>query len=113
MAKVVVVGGGISGLAAAHRLVELRPELDVTVLEASARTGGWLSTERTDDGYVIEDGPDSIVTDKPWAMALIRRLGIESEVLPTQPSPRGAYVVFRGRLERVPEGFSLMAPLPG
>jgi len=111
MAKVVVVGGGISGLAAAHRLLELRPELDVTLLESSARIGGWLTTERTDDGYVIEEGPDSIVTDKPWAMALIRRLGIESEVLPTQTSPRGAYVVCGGRLERVPEGLSLMAPL--
>lgn len=111
MSKIVVVGGGISGLAAAHRLTELRPDIEVTVVEAGPRAGGWLSTELTDDGYVIEEGPDSIVTDKPWAMALVRRLGLESEVLPTQSSPRGAYVVRAGRLERVPEGFSLMVPL--
>lgn len=110
MARVVVVGGGISGLAAAHRLAELRPELDITLLEAGPRCGGWLGTEITDDGFVIEHGPDSIVTDKPWAMALIRRLGLEGEIIPTQPGPRGAYVVRAGKLERVPEGFSLMAP---
>ncbi len=110
MARVVVVGGGISGLAAAHRLRELREDLDVTLLEAGTRCGGWLGTEITDDGFVIEQGPDSIVTDKPWAMALVQRLGLESEVIPTQPGPRGAYVVREGKLVRVPEGFSLMAP---
>ncbi len=110
MARVVVVGGGISGLAAAYRLRELRADLDVTLLEAGARCGGWLGTEITDDGFLIETGPDSIVTDKPWAMALIRRLGLEGELIPTQPGPRGAYVVHAGKLVRVPEGFSLMAP---
>ena len=108
--KVVVVGGGISGLAAAHRLITEAPDLDVEVLEAGARPGGALWTERTEDGYVIERGPDSILSEKPAAVALARRVGIEGEIVSTNPDARGAYVVNRGRLERVPGGFSVVAP---
>ena len=107
---VIVVGAGISGLAAAHRLVELDRSREVIVLERSERAGGVIGTERT-DGYVIERGPDSILTEKPAALALARRLGLDDEIVATHPDARGAYVVCRGRLERVPEGFSLMAPV--
>ena len=108
---VVVVGGGISGLACAHRLVELDAEREVLVLEASWRTGGNLRTERTEDGFVIEHGPDSIITDKPWALDLARRVGLEEELVSTVPDNRGAYVVAHGRLEPIPEGFAMMAPM--
>lgn len=104
-----VIGGGLSGLSVAHRLLELDPSHDVRVLEASARVGGWLDTVER-DGFIIETGPDSIVTDKPAALALVRRLGLEGEVIRTRKSPRGAYVVRGGRLVKVPAGFSLMAP---
>ena len=107
---VVVVGAGISGLAAAHRLIELDGSREVIVLERSDRAGGVIATERA-DGYVIERGPDSILTEKPAALALAQRLGLEDEIVATNPDARGAYVVCRGRLERVPEGFSLMAPV--
>ena len=109
--RVVVVGGGVSGLAAAHRILELDPAREVVVLDAAGEPGGALRTERTEDGYVIELGPDSIITDKPWALALAKRLGLEGEIVKTRPESRGAYVVAHGRLERVPEGFSLMAPV--
>ena len=73
--KLVVVGGGISGLAAAHRAVELARErglpLELTLLEARDRLGGTIETERT-DGFVIEAGPDSFISEKPWALALCR-----------------------------------------
>lgn len=108
-ARIAVVGGGIAGLSAAHRLRELSPECDVVVLEASERTGGLLTTERR-DGFVIEHGADSILTEKPWARALAERLGLHDQMIGTSPEQHGAYVVCRGRLERIPEGFSLMAP---
>ncbi|MEM9195460.1 MAG: protoporphyrinogen oxidase, partial [Myxococcota bacterium] len=108
--RIAIVGAGISGLTAAHRALELRPDADVVVFEASSRSGGAIATERT-DGLIIERGPDSILSDKPAALDLVRRLGIEDEVVGTNPENRGAYVVCRGRLERIPPGFSLMAPL--
>lgn len=108
-ARIAVIGAGISGLAAAHRIAELAPDTDVAVLEASDRVGGLLRTERR-DGFVIEHGPDSILSEKPWALRLAERLGLSDQMISTQPQQRGAYVVCRGKLERIPEGFSLMAP---
>lgn len=107
--RVVVVGGGLAGLSAAHRMSELAPEHEVIVLEASERAGGMLGTiER--DGFVIETGPESILRDKPAAMQLVDRLGIRDRLVSTNDAHRGAYVVSHGRLEKVPEGFSMMAP---
>lgn len=108
--RVVVIGGGISGLAAAHRLLELDPDIDVEVLEASDAAGGWLRTEQRDD-FVIELGPDSIITEKPHAIGLATRLGIHHRLVSTNTAKRGAYVVSDGALVRVPEGFSMMAPV--
>lgn len=111
--RVIVVGGGIAGLAAAHRLVERSAQAstpcDLTVLEARSRLGGSIITQRR-DGFLIEGGPDSFITQKPWAMALCRRLGIADQVIPTNPDKRRVYVVRRGRLYPIPEGFLLLAP---
>ncbi|MGH8103808.1 MAG: FAD-dependent oxidoreductase, partial [bacterium] len=78
--RVVVIGGGITGLAAAHRLLELRDErkisLKVTVLEAGPRLGGVIQTTHR-DGFLLEGGPDSFITEKPWALDLAKRLGME------------------------------------
>jgi oxygen-dependent protoporphyrinogen oxidase len=109
MRRVVVVGGGITGLAAAHRLTERDPSAEVHVLEASERAGGMLRSERT-DGYVIERGPDSILTSKPAALHLAQQLGLDGELVSTRTEYRGAYVVAHGRLRRLPEGFELLAP---
>jgi len=103
-----VLGGGISGLTAAYRL--LQQGADVELLEAGARVGGLLGTERI-DACVVETGADSILTEKPWAVALARELGLESEIIGTRTGSRGAYIVHGGKLERVPAGFSLLAPL--
>ncbi|GAB5547145.1 MAG: protoporphyrinogen oxidase [Sandaracinaceae bacterium] len=109
MSRTVVVGGGLSGLAAAHRLLEKDPAADVVVLEASDRVGGILGTVET-DGFVVETGPDSILSEKRAAIELATRLGIADRIIETNTAHRGSYVVFRGALVKVPEGFSLMAP---
>jgi len=111
---VIVIGGGISGLAAAHRLTELGRagtlELKVTLLEASDRLGGVIATEHTDD-LLLELGPDSYITDKPAALSLCERLGLADRLIAPQHSDGlKLYTVHRGRLEPLPEGFLLMAP---
>jgi oxygen-dependent protoporphyrinogen oxidase len=107
--RVVVIGGGISGLAAAHRLTELDPALDLLVLEAAGRLGGVLETVHR-DGYLIERSADNFISNVPWALDLCRRIGFSEQLIPTSTEQRQAMVVCRGRLERVPEGFMLMAP---
>jgi oxygen-dependent protoporphyrinogen oxidase len=108
--RVVVVGAGIAGLAAAHRLLA-RPQRDVEVVvhEAASRAGGTIATEHT-DGFAIEHGADAFITDKPWALALCERLGIDGELIATRPGERRTWVVRDGRLAPLPEGFLLMAP---
>jgi oxygen-dependent protoporphyrinogen oxidase len=107
--RVVVIGGGISGLAAAHRLSELNPNLDLTLIEASARLGGTLQTEEH-EGFLLERGPDSFISEKPEAVLLAKRLGLESRLIETNPQYRRSFIVRNGRLRPVPEGFQLMAP---
>ncbi len=104
-----VVGGGIAGLAAARRCLELAPRACLTLLEAGARLGGVLGSERR-DGFLIEQSADNFITNVPWAIDLCRRAGFEAELIPTHSANRRAQVVFRGRLVNVPRGFSLMAP---
>lgn len=111
--RVVVIGGGLSGLAAAHRIYERsaqsRLPVELVVLEAKDRIGGVIWTERR-DGFTIEGGPDSFITNKPWGLQLCQRLGLTEQLLPTDPSHRRSFVVSNGRLGPVPDGFVLMAP---
>jgi oxygen-dependent protoporphyrinogen oxidase len=106
MKRVAVVGAGIAGLAAAHRLVERR-ETEVVLLEAAGRAGGTIVTERM-GGFTIEGGPDAILTEKPWAAELCERVGVP--LVGTREGERRTYVVRRGRLRALPEGFLLLAP---
>lgn len=110
---VVVIGGGITGLAAAHRLIERGPSGGpnprVVVLEAADRAGGLIRTERHGE-YVLEGGPDAIVTQKPAGLALCTRLGLGSELCELGGARSGAQILHRGRLYAVPQGFLMMAP---
>jgi oxygen-dependent protoporphyrinogen oxidase len=111
--KLLVIGGGVSGLAAAHRAVEAAGErglaLDLTLLEARDRLGGTIETERV-DGFVVEAGPDSFLSEKPWALALCRRLGVEHRLIRTDDRFRKTFVWRAGRLHALPDGFQLLAP---
>ncbi len=111
--RVVVVGGGITGLATAHRLVArasaARRPIEVVLLEAKDWIGGAVWTERA-DGFVIEGGADSFITNKPWALELCRELGLADQVIGIDERNRRSFVVKGGKLLPVPEGFVLMAP---
>jgi protoporphyrinogen/coproporphyrinogen III oxidase len=109
VSRIVVIGGGISGLAAAHRLLELSPTAQVTLVEASSRLGGTIRTDER-DGFLLERGPDSFISEKPEAVALAKRLGLESRLMETNAKYRRSFIVRNGRLRPVPEGFQLMAP---
>ena len=106
---IAIVGGGISGLAAAWRIQELAPELKVQLLEREDRVGGVLETRRQ-DGFLIERSADNFITDQPWAISLCDRLEIKNELLLTNTTERRAQVVSRGRLVPIPEGFQIMGP---
>jgi oxygen-dependent protoporphyrinogen oxidase len=107
--RLAVIGGGISGLAAAHRIVELYPQAELTLFESSHRLGGALHTYRT-QGYLIERGADSFITNVPWASDLCDRVGCSDQLLATSPHHRGVYVVRRGKLVKLPDGFQMLAP---
>ncbi|MEO2168026.1 MAG: protoporphyrinogen oxidase, partial [bacterium] len=108
--RVIIVGGGITGLAAAHRLVEKAGDaVDIRILEATNRPGGVIHTHIEGD-LLLELGPDSIITEKPWAVDLCRRLGIDGELIPTQAEFRRTLVVRDGKLLPLPEAFQMMAP---
>ena len=107
--RVAVIGGGISGLAAAHRLCELSPTLRITLYESRDRLGGVLQTVRR-DGYLIEWGADNFITNVPWGVELCRRIGYADQLAQTNSEHRHAFVVRRGRLHKIPEGFIIMAP---
>ena len=104
---VAVVGGGISGLAAAYEL-QTRG-LRVRVLEAGPKAGGVITTERFDQ-WVIDGGPDSMLVQKPAAVALCRELGIADRLISTL-TPRTAYILRGRRLHRIAEGSFLGFPL--
>ncbi len=91
MDRVVVIGGGLTGLAAAHRLVTRtsgpRRNPEVVLLEAKSRLGGAIWTGQR-DGFLLEGGADSFITNKPWALELCRRLNIEDQLIETDSAHR-------------------------
>jgi len=113
MKRIIIIGGGITGLAAANRLIELRAQSDeplhLTILEAGPRPGGIIQTEER-DGFLIERGPDSFISEKPEALELANRLGLASNLIETNEKHRRSFIVRNGKLRPVPEGFHLLAP---
>lgn len=113
MRRIAVLGGGISGLAAANRIQELARErragVEVVVYEAGTRVGGCVQTVH-DDGFTMELGPDSLLIDKPAAARFIQRLDLSGEIVEMLPEYKGARIVHRGKLHRIPSDFRLFTP---
>lgn len=105
--RYVVVGGGISGLSAAHALGDKFPDAEIVLLEARARIGGKIITDRT-GGYVLEGGPDSILRRKPEAIDLATGLGLTP--IGTNPGTRGAFIYYHGRFFPIPVGIQAGIP---
>lgn len=111
--EVAVVGAGISGLAVAYKLIALGKaegvDVRVTVFESTTRTGGVIQSENR-DGRVAEFGPDSMLSTKPAAVSLIKELGLEKDLIPTNERNRRSMVASKGKLQALPEGFVMLAP---
>lgn len=102
-----IIGGGISGLSAAYYLSKagIRP----TLLERRPRVGGVIHTS-TQQSCVLEEGPDGFMAAKPWAMNLIRELGLADQVIGSNDHSRVTYIVKKGKLVPMPEGLMMMVP---
>lgn len=107
--KVLVLGAGISGLTAAWRLDQSEESPKVSVWESASRVGGVIQTIEK-DGFQIERGVDNFITTVPWALDLCRELGLIEKVVTTSNRYRRTFVVRKGRLYPLPDGFLMMAP---
>ncbi|MCR9199368.1 MAG: protoporphyrinogen oxidase [Planctomycetaceae bacterium] len=107
--NIAIIGGGITGLAAAHRIITSEPTATVTLFEGSSRLGGIIRTERR-DGWLLELGPDSFITNKPGGVQLCADCGFTDQLIPTDNTFRRSLVLHQGAPEAVPDGFMLMAP---
>lgn len=105
--QVVVVGGGISGLSAAYDLE--RGGVACTILEKQARLGGVIETRVAGD-CTLDCGPDSFLSAKPEALALITELGLENEVIGSNDHQRTTFIWKQGRLIPLPEGVMMIVP---
>ena len=112
MKRIAIIGGGISGLSAAFALEEHRragAPLEYILFESSPRLGGVLRTEEV-DGCVVEAGPDSFLTEKPWAADLCRQLGLGDQLIASNDAERKTYILVKGRLIPIPDGLMFMVP---
>jgi oxygen-dependent protoporphyrinogen oxidase len=110
---VAIIGGGISGLATAFTLQEWARgdgcSLTYTLFESAPVLGGKILTDR-EKGFVIEGGPDSFLGQKPWAVQMAQRLGLENELIGTNPDHKKLYVINHGQLTPMPDGVQFIIP---
>ena len=106
--QVTIIGGGISGLSVAWSLQQRG--VPWRLLEASGRLGGKVQSEFA-DGFLMELGPDSFLTDKPHGMDQCRALGLGNQFVPCNNANRSVSILFRDRLIPYPKGMRLFIPV--
>src|SRR5580704_14808092 len=112
MKRIAIIGGGISGLSAAYTIDEKRRSgtpVEYVLFESSPRLGGVLVTDRV-DGCLVEAGPDSFLTEKPWASDLCSRIGLGDQLIGSNDAERKTYIVAKGKLVEMPDGLMFMVP---
>ncbi|HXZ79519.1 MAG TPA: protoporphyrinogen oxidase [Terriglobales bacterium] len=112
MKRVAIVGGGISGLAAATVLEQARKAgspVEYTIFESSNRLGGVMVTEVVED-CVLEAGPDSFLTEKSYGLDFCRSLGLGDQLIGSNDAERKTYILVEGRLVAIPDGLMFMVP---
>lgn len=113
MTHITIIGGGMAGLATAYYLQKKSREsgikVDYTLVESAPRFGGKITTDQVDD-FVIEGGPDSFITQKPWGTQLCRELGLADRLIPTNDERRNIFVLSKGKLVPFPGGYRLTVP---
>ena len=112
MKRIAIIGGGISGLSAAYTIEEKRRSgtpVEYVLFESKPRLGGVLVTERV-DGCLVEAGPDSFLTEKPWAADLCTRLGLGDQLIGSNDAARKTYILVKNKLVVMPDGLMFMVP---
>jgi oxygen-dependent protoporphyrinogen oxidase len=114
---ILIAGGGIAGLSAAYYSIKKTQEqglpVRVTLVEADARWGGKITTDRVDWGdgqFIVEGGPDTFLATKPWGVALCKELGLSERLHGTNPQKKNTYVLHRDNLKPLPDGLAMMIP---
>ena len=111
--KIAIIGGGITGLAAAYELTQQAHQtntpIEIELFEQAPELGGKIITKK-DDPYLVEGGPDCFIVEKPWALQLIKELGLENELLNTSSGASGTFVFDNNALHRLPDGVMMMVP---
>jgi oxygen-dependent protoporphyrinogen oxidase len=110
MQHIVIIGSGITGLAAAYHLRQSNPHLAITLIEKESTPGGKIQTERSVDGFVIEAGPDSFLSRKPRGVGLAREIGLGDRLQGRNAQFSDAFIKRHGTLHPLPEGITGMVP---
>ncbi|MBI5206458.1 MAG: protoporphyrinogen oxidase [Candidatus Firestonebacteria bacterium] len=113
MKKIVIIGGGISGLSIAYFIIkqfkQKNKKAEIVLIERNSQLGGNITTY-SKDGFVIEGGPDCFISEKPWAIRLCEEIGLSDEFVVTKEENKCTYVLNKGKLVELPDGLMLMIP---
>jgi oxygen-dependent protoporphyrinogen oxidase len=105
MFNVIIIGGGITGLSAAWELQRSRPQASYALLEASDRWGGKITSRAISaEGktFLVDGGPDTLVTRKPETWQLTSELGLENQVTVPASETKNIYVLDGGKVHPIP-----------